>query len=112
VVLVRQAGESGQLFGSVTPRDIADAVTAQGVTIERRQVLLDRPIKTIGLHPVRVALHPEVIVSITANVAKSEDEAKIQQQTGTAVTGEAEQAPSIEDLLETPPAPEGEEAQA
>ena len=112
VVLVRQAGESGQLFGSVSPRDIAEAVTAQGVTIERRQVLLDRPIKTIGLHPVRVALHPEVIVSITANVAKSEDEAKIQQETGGAVTGEVEQAPSLEDLLETPPPAEGEEAQA
>lgn len=112
VVLVRQAGESGQLFGSVTTRDIAEAVTAQGVTIDRRQVLLDRPIKTIGLHPVRVALHPEVIVSITANVAKSEDEAKIQQETGTAVSGEVEQAPSIEDLLESPPAAEEEEGES
>jgi large subunit ribosomal protein L9 len=103
IVLVRQAGESGQLFGSVTPRDVAEAVNASGVTIERRQVLLDRPIKSVGLHPVRVALHPEVIVSITANVAKSEDEAKIQQETGRAVTGEVEEAPSIEELLETPP---------
>jgi large subunit ribosomal protein L9 len=112
VVLVRQAGESGQLFGSVTPRDVADAVNAAGVTIERRQVLLDRPIKSVGLHPVRVALHPEVIVSITANVAKSEEEAKIQQETGRAVTGEAEEAPSIEELLETPPSAEPAEEEA
>jgi large subunit ribosomal protein L9 len=103
IVLVRQAGESGQLFGSVTPRDIAEGVTAAGVTVDRRQVLLDRPIKSIGLHPVRIALHPEVIVSITANVAKSEDEAKIQQETGGAVVGEVEQAPSIEELLDVPP---------
>ena len=112
VVLVRQAGESGQLFGSVTPRDVAEAVKEAGVTVERRQILLDRPIKSVGLHPVRVALHPEVIVSITANVAKSQDEAKIQLDTGRAVTGEAEEAPSIEDLLETPPpaeVAEGEE---
>jgi large subunit ribosomal protein L9 len=112
IVLVRQAGESGQLFGSVTPRDVADAVNASGVTIERRQVLLDRPIKSVGLHPVRVALHPEVIVSITANVAKSEEEAKIQQETGRAVTGEAEEAPSIEELLESPPSAEPAEEEA
>ncbi len=110
VVLIRQAGESGQLFGSVSPRDIAEAVSAAGVTIERRQVLLDRPIKTIGLHPVRVALHPEVIVSITANVAKSQDEARIQQETGGAATAAPEEAPSIEELLEAPPpAPEAAE---
>jgi large subunit ribosomal protein L9 len=112
VVLVRQAGESGQLFGSVTPRDVAEAVNEQGVTIERRQVLLDRPIKTVGLHPVRIALHPEVIISITANVAKSQDEAKIQLETGRAVTGEVEEAPSIEELLETPPSAEPAEEEA
>jgi large subunit ribosomal protein L9 len=111
VVVIRQAGESGQLFGSVTPRDIAEAVTAEGVSIERRQVLLDRPIKEIGLHAVRIALHPEVIVSITANVAKSQDEAKIQSETGRAVTGAAEEAPSIEELLETPPPTGGEETE-
>ena len=70
VVLIRQAGETGQLFGSVNGRDIADAITASGFTVERRQIILDRPIKTLGLHPIRVALHPEVIVGVTANVGE------------------------------------------
>ncbi|HEY0522064.1 MAG TPA: 50S ribosomal protein L9 [Stellaceae bacterium] len=78
VVIVRQAGESGQLYGSVSARDIADAVDAAGFTIERQQVVLDRPIKTLGLHPVRVVLHPEVSVSVTVNVAQSEEEATMQ----------------------------------
>jgi large subunit ribosomal protein L9 len=72
---IRQAGDTGQLYGSVTTRDIAEVVTAGGFTIDRRQIVLDRPIKTLGLHPIRVALHPEVIVQITLNVARSEDEA-------------------------------------
>lgn len=83
VVLVRQAAENGQLYGSVSARDIADAVTEQGIKIARSQVLMDRPIKTLGLHPVRIELHPEVIVSITANVAKSEEEAEAQMTTET-----------------------------
>jgi large subunit ribosomal protein L9 len=78
VVLVRQAGESGQLYGSVSARDLADAVTAAGFTIEKRQVVLDRAIKTLGLHPVRVVLHPEVSVMVTANVAQSAEEADMQ----------------------------------
>lgn len=78
VVLVRQAGESGQLYGSVSARDIADAVTEAGFTIEKRQVVLDRPIKTLGLHQLRVALHPEVSVTVTANVAQSAEEAEMQ----------------------------------
>ena len=78
VVLVRQAGESGQLYGSVSARDIAEAVTEAGFTIERRQVVLDRPIKALGLHPVRVMLHPEVSVTVTANVAQSAEEAEMQ----------------------------------
>jgi large subunit ribosomal protein L9 len=78
VVLVRQAGESGQLYGSVAARDIADAVTAAGFTVERRQIVLHRPIKTLGLHPVRVMLHPEVAVTVTANVAQSEEGARMQ----------------------------------
>ena len=78
VVLVRQAGESGQLYGSVSARDIADAVTAAGFTIEKRQVVLDRPIKNLGLHPLRVVLHPEVSVTVTANVAQSAEEAAMQ----------------------------------
>jgi large subunit ribosomal protein L9 len=78
VVIIRQAGESGQLYGSVSARDIAEAVTEAGFTIEKRQVVLDRPIKSLGLHPVRIALHPEVSVTITANVAQSAAEAEMQ----------------------------------
>jgi len=79
VVLVRQAGESGQLYGSVLSRDIAEAVTRAGFTIEKHQVVLDRPIKTLGVHPVRVALHPEVSVTVRVNVAQSEEEARMQE---------------------------------
>src|SRR5262249_25757267 len=75
---IRQAGDTGQLYGSVTSRDIAEVVTGGGFSIDRRQIVLDRPIKTLGLHPTRVALHPEVIVQITLNVARSEDEAERQ----------------------------------
>jgi large subunit ribosomal protein L9 len=78
VALIRQAGESGQLYGSVAARDIAEAVTAAGFTVEKRQIVLDRPIKTLGLHPVRVVLHPEVNVTVTANVAQSEEGARMQ----------------------------------
>ena len=78
VVLVRQAGESGQLYGSVSARDIADAVTTAGFTIERQQVMLDHTIKTLGIHPLRIALHPEVAVGIIANVAQSAEEAEMQ----------------------------------
>ena len=78
VVIVRQAGESGQLYGSVSARDIADAVTSAGFTIEKHQVVLDRPIKNLGLHQLRVVLHPEVSVTVTANVAQSAEEARMQ----------------------------------
>jgi large subunit ribosomal protein L9 len=77
-VAIRSAGDTGQLYGSVATRDIAEVVTEGGFTIDRRQVILERPIKNLGLHPVRVALHPEVIVSVTLNVARSEEEAKRQ----------------------------------
>ena len=82
VVIIRQASETGILFGSVSTRDISDGVTKAGFTIDRSQVKLDKPIKTLGLHDVRVALHPEVIVKVTANVAKSEDEAAAQEKAG------------------------------
>ena len=79
-VAIRSAGDTGQLYGSVATRDIAEVVTAGGFTIDRRQVILERPIKNLGLHPVRVALHPEVIVFVTLNVARSEDEAERQSR--------------------------------
>ncbi len=78
VVVIRQAGESGQLSGSVTARDIADAVTQAGFTVARGQVVLDKAIKTLGLYRQRVVLHPEVSVTITVNVAQSPEEAEMQ----------------------------------
>jgi large subunit ribosomal protein L9 len=78
VVLIRQAGESGQLYGSVAARDIAEAVTAAGFTVDKQQIVLERPIKTLGLHPVRVMLHPEVGVTVVANVAASAEGARMQ----------------------------------
>lgn len=77
-VMIRQAGESGQLYGSVTGRDVADAVNAEGGKIERAMVVLDKPIKTLGLHEVKVRLHAEVAVTITLNIARSQDEAERQ----------------------------------
>lgn len=80
VVIVRQAGESGQLYGSVSARDLAEAVSQAGFTVEKRQIVLERAIKSLGLHPVRVVLHPEVAVTITANVAQSVEEAAMQER--------------------------------
>jgi large subunit ribosomal protein L9 len=80
VVLIRQAGESGQLYGSVAARDLSDAVTAAGFTITRGQVVLEKPIKTLGLFPLRIVLHPEVSVQVTANIAQSAEEAEMQAE--------------------------------
>lgn len=77
-VVVRQAGETGQLYGSVNARDVADILTAGGFSVGRAQVVLNQPIKTIGLHAVAIALHPEVESTVTINVARSEDEASRQ----------------------------------
>ena len=87
VVLIRSAGESGQLYGSVTARDIANAVIEAGFKIDRSQVMLDRPIKALGLHDYFIRLHPEVSVTVTVNVARSQDEAALQAQLGRAVAG-------------------------
>ena len=92
---IRQAGDTGQLYGSVTTRDIADVVTAGGFSIDRRQIVLDRPIKTLGLHPTRVALHPEVIVQVSLNIARSQDEAE-RQARGEDVTVIKDEAVQIE----------------
>src|SRR3954454_9057956 len=78
VVIIRQAGESGSLYGSVSARDIADAVTASGLTANRNQVVLEQPIKTLGLTKVRLVLHPEVSLVVTVNVARSQEEAEKQ----------------------------------
>ena len=79
-VIIRQAGESGQLFGSVAARDIAEAITAGGVSVARTQVIALHPIKTLGLHGVPVRLHPEVEVKVTVNVARSAEEAERQER--------------------------------
>ena len=74
-ILIRQAGESGQLYGSVSGRDVADIINDAGGKVERSMVVLDKPIKTLGLHEVKVKLHAEVTVTVTLNIARSEDEA-------------------------------------
>ena len=87
VSMVRAASEMGQLFGSVTSRDIANAVTEAGFTLGRSQVIMETAIKTLGLHDIRVRLHPEVTLTVVVNVARSLDEAETQLKTGVAVTG-------------------------
>jgi len=101
VVLIRQAGESGSLYGSVSSRDISDACSAAGLTINRSQVILPYPIKTLGLTAVRVVLHPEVSISVTVNVARSVEEAE-KQARGEAVglAAEEEETLEIEELLD------------
>jgi large subunit ribosomal protein L9 len=116
-VLLRQAGDRGQLYGSVSPRDISDVVTAGGFTIARTQVPIDKAIKSIGLHPISVVLHPEVRVSVTINVARTEDEAERQargEDVLTERTEEEEVAVNAEALFEEGAGPkaEGESAEA
>jgi large subunit ribosomal protein L9 len=76
--VIRSASDGGALYGSVTPRDIAESATAGGFSLDRRQVALDHPIKDLGLHPITITLHPEVTATITINVARSPDEAELQ----------------------------------
>jgi large subunit ribosomal protein L9 len=80
VQLIRQASNTGQLYGSVSARDIVDALDADGAKVTKSQVVLDRPIKAIGLHEVKIALHPEVSVTVKVNVARSPEEADLQAQ--------------------------------
>jgi large subunit ribosomal protein L9 len=94
-IVIRQAGDTGQLYGSVTSRDIAEVVTAGGFSVDRRQIVLDRPIKTLGIHVITVALHPEVIVHVSLNVARTDDEAE-RQARGEDVTVVREEAPALE----------------
>jgi large subunit ribosomal protein L9 len=116
-VLLRQAGDRGQLYGSVSPRDIADVISAGGFSVGRTQVTLDKPIKSIGLIPLNVVLHPEVRVGVTINVARTEDEAE-RQARGEDVLAEKteveEAKVAAEELFEEGAGPkeeEGEEAE-
>lgn len=78
VILIRQASNTGQLYGSVATRDLAEALEADGAKVSRNQIVLDKPIKSLGIHDVRVSLHPEVTVSIKVNIARSPEEAELQ----------------------------------
>ena len=80
VQLIRQASNTGQLYGSVSARDIVELLDAEGAKVTKSQVVLDRPIKAIGVHEVRIALHPEVAVTVKVNVARSPEEAELQAQ--------------------------------
>ena len=106
VKLIRQASNTGQLYGSVSARDIVEALEGEGAKVTKSQVVLDRPIKNIGVHEVKVALHPEVSVTVKVNVARSPEEADLQAQ-GIDVLAqmfEDEAAPAAEELTSEAPA--------
>ena len=112
VQLIRQASNTGQLYGSVSARDIVEALEGEGAKVTKSQIVLDRPIKNIGVHEVKVALHPEVAVTVKVNVARSPEEADLQAQ-GIDVLAqmfEQEAAPAPEEL--EPEAPAAEETAA
>ena len=100
IIMVRQAGDTGQLYGSVSARNIASGVTEAGFSVDRHQIKLENPIKMVGLHPVQVALHPEISVSVVVNVARSEDEAAIQNRTGEAIVSGDDETDAVEELVE------------
>ncbi len=89
-ILIRQAGETGQLYGSVSGRDVADLINAGGNQVSRSMVILDKPIKTLGLHEVKVKLHAEVTVTVTINIARSADEAERQAKGENVITSQFE----------------------
>ena len=104
-IMIRQAGESGQLYGSVSGRDVADAVNAEGGKIDRSMVVLDKPIKTLGVHPVKVKLHAEVTITVNINIARSQDEAERQARGENVINAQFEEdrasdAEAAADLLE------------
>jgi|EP00003_Mantamonas_plastica_P003353 large subunit ribosomal protein L9 len=94
-VMIRQAGESGQLYGSVTSRDIADIVSGSGVSIARSQVALNAPIKTLGVHDIRIKLHADVAVTVSINVARSQEEAERQAAGEDVIAAQADEDRAI-----------------
>jgi len=135
-IIIRSASDAGALYGSVTPRDAADVATAEGFTVDKKQIHLERPIKELGLHPMSVVLHPEVSATITVNVARSEEEAELQasgktiqelaaeadseaefdiaelfDEVGAAALDEDEELRGDSDLVETPEEETSEDAQ-
>ena len=104
-VMIRSAGESGQLYGSVAGRDVAEAIAASGGRVDRSQVVLDRPIKTLGMHPVKLRLHAEVTVTVNVNIARSQDEADRQARGENVVASQFDEdraaaAERAQDMLE------------
>lgn len=104
-VLIRQAGDAGQLYGSVAARDVAEAAQAEGDKIERSQVSLDRPLKTLGVHEVKVRLHAEVTITVKVNIARSADEAERQARGENVIASQYEEeraaeAEQAQELLE------------
>ncbi len=104
-VLIRQAGETGQMYGSVAARDVADAINAEGGKVERSQVVLDLPIKTLGVHEVKVRLHSEVTITVKVNVARSADEAERQAKGENVIASQFEEdrgiaAEATQDMIE------------
>ncbi len=104
-ILIRQAGESGQLYGSVAGRDVADAVNAEGGAVDRSMIVLDKPIKTLGVHAVKIKLHAEVTVTVNINIARSADEAERQARGENVITSQFDEdqaaaAEAAKDMLE------------
>ena len=104
-IMIRQAGESGQLYGSVNGRDVADAIKAEGGKVDRSMVVLDKPIKTLGVHDIKVKLHAEVTITVHLNIARSQDEADRQSRGENVITSQFEEdarqdAEAASDLLE------------
>lgn len=99
IVMVRQAGDAGQLYGSVSARDISDGITLAGFSVNRNQIKLTDPIKSIGMHSVSVTLHPEIIVSVKINVARSIEEAKNQESKGTVAVSNEGTTAAVDKLI-------------
>ncbi|MDO9473988.1 MAG: 50S ribosomal protein L9 [Caulobacter sp.] len=104
-ILIRQAGESGQLYGSVAGRDVADIINGAGGKVDRSMVVLDKPIKTLGVHDVKVKLHSEVVVTVSINIARSQDEAERQARGENVITSQFDEdaalaAEAAADMLE------------
>ncbi len=118
ITLIRQAGETGQLYGSVSARDVAAELTETGFKTEHSQVVMERPIKLLGLHDIRVVLHPEVSLTVEANVARSSEEAELQAQ-GISLTDddkfeeeEVDLAAEAEEIFEKPAADDDSDGEA
>jgi large subunit ribosomal protein L9 len=108
-VVVRQAGETGQLYGSVTSRDLAEIMETAGFSVARSQIDLNQPLKTIGIHKVRIVLHPEVDAHVSVNVARSDDEAQRQARGEDVTRGEADEEPAPTESLPVDEATEADQ---